>query len=75
METNPTCPKCSSAMEEGFVLDRGESYYVPQWQPGQPENTRILGMSTGIPKVNKDQWRPIATYRCTHCGYLESYAP
>ncbi len=75
METILTCPKCAGAMEEGFLPDQSEGFYVPHWQPGSPEPVRFLGGNVGTFKVNKDQWRPVITYRCTQCGFLESYAP
>lgn len=75
METTLTCPKCANAMEEGFIPDQGETNQSPYWQPGRPEAVRFLGMNVGKVNVDKDQWRPITTYRCTQCGFLESYAP
>lgn len=75
METNPTCPKCSSAMEEGFMPDIGEGPALTRWHPGEPVPIRFLGSNMGIFKVNLKQLRPVVTYRCTQCGYLESYAP
>ena len=65
------CPKCKSAMEEGFVLDRGDSNAatVSNWVEGTPDK-RWWGMKTGD-KVRLE----IITFRCVRCGYLESYAP
>lgn len=75
METTQTCPKCGSAMDEGFIVDRAEGFYVPQWQSGPPQSTRLLGINVGGVNVNVKLWRPVTTYRCAQCGYLESYAP
>ena len=64
------CVKCSSPMEEGFTLDFGDGGIYPgRWLKGHPEpsfwqNTRTKG----------HECRRIETYRCTRCGYLESYA-
>jgi len=75
METTLTCPKCAGTMEEGFTVDRGNAVFVANWQPGPTKIGHFLGMSTGIVNTNKDQWRPVATYRYTQCDYLEAYAP
>jgi hypothetical protein len=69
--TSPNqCPKCNSAMEQGFVLDNsyGERI-VSQWVPGAP----LTSFWTGT-KVPDKELVPIGTYRCSGCGYLESYA-
>jgi hypothetical protein len=58
-------------MEEGFILDLGEgdSRRVAQWVSGPPEPSFWMGLKTkGKPK------HPIRTFRCTRCGFLESYA-
>ena len=57
-------------MESGFVLDEtyggvGQS----NWTEGEPKKS----IWTGI-KVPREACHPITTYRCTKCGYLESYA-
>lgn len=75
MENALACPKCSNAMEEGFTVDRGQDFYVPIWQPGQPKAARFLGMGLGGIVAKRKLWRSIVTYRCTQCGFLESYAP
>ena len=67
-----TCPKCKSAMEEGFIADyKGESSAkVSKWVEGEPERSFWLGIKTEG-RVNL----PVKTFRCVRCGYLESYAP
>ena len=75
METAPTCPKCSGAMEQGYIPDEGKGNFLANWYPGTPEALRFLGMNTGIAKTNEKRRRPVVTYRCTQCGYLDSYAP
>jgi len=62
-------PKCRAAMEEGFINDHthgGEM--VSEWVGGQPDK-RWWGLKTG----GKEKLE-VATYRCTGCGYRESYA-
>jgi hypothetical protein len=65
-----TCPKCHRAMEEGYVLDRVRPPAMGQavWIPGAP----VRSFWTGL-KVDRATMKPITTYRCTGCGYLESY--
>jgi hypothetical protein len=58
-------------MEEGIALELGDGNMpmVGHWHPGKP-----IRKWWGL-KVDKRQRREIATWRCTSCGYLESYAP
>lgn len=65
------CPRCDGEMQEGFLLDRGdlEMRHPSVWVAGAPEKSLWLG--------TKIEGRPsfqISSYRCTSCGYLESYA-
>jgi hypothetical protein len=71
----PNCHTCRTAMEEGFLLDRGHanSADVAKWVEGPPEMGRWLGMNTGI-KTKEREMLPVAVYRCPRCGLLESYA-
>ncbi len=65
MSTHKTCPKCQDFMEEGVVSDGGFARY---WFRGIPKvswNGRI--------KVSWKERLPVITYRCTGCGYLETY--
>jgi hypothetical protein len=69
MEPNSICPKCKEKMEQGFVVDYGHgNTTVSHWSAGEPQRCFPWG---GV--IVKDQ-RQITTYRCTECGYLESYA-
>ena len=69
---DPVCPRCRSAMEEGFVLDHGhmDARKTTQWVEGEPVRSFWAG---GI-KVKGLRKLPISTWRCTRCGLLESYA-
>lgn len=65
-----TCPKCSGSMSEGFVLDQGHgSRSVAAWVDGAP----VKSIWTGV-KLRGKTPIEIASWRCTSCGYLESYA-
>lgn len=67
---NLTCPKCKGQMEEGFIADNTYGGIVTsKWVEGQPEKS----FWTGIKTRDKERIQ-ITTYRCTGCGYLESYA-
>ena len=64
------CPRCRQRMVEGFVRDQDSgSSYASKWVEGAPEKSFWTGTKT----AGKKQV-PVATYRCTGCGYLESYA-
>jgi len=68
-------PKCKSRMEEGYVLDRGHlnvsnllTWIAGAWAPPTLKE-RILS-----DPLKGKQHRPISSYRCIRCGYLEIYA-
>lgn len=69
MTTND-CPKCRSRMEEGFIQDSYQHQVkTTRWIEGAPEKSFFQGIKTR----GKRQF-PLTVYRCTRCGYLESYA-
>lgn len=69
-----TCPKCNSEMETGWVLDKGHlSEFQTNWVPGKPKNTLFSFFTGGKSRTGKVV-RPIESYRCLECGYLEFYA-
>lgn len=65
------CPKCDTIMETGFLLDRGDHNSPSQsvWIRGVPEPSFWTGL-----KMGGKEKLPVLTYRCSKCGYLESYA-
>ena len=66
------CPKCAAEMEPGFVLDKSysEQYFSePEWAEGVPEHSLWTGL-----KLRGRERLPVTTYKCTGCGFLESYA-
>ena len=72
MTTEPIdCPKCSAPMVQGFIVDRdhGGSRHVSNWVEGAPERSFWSGT-----KVPVEKCIPIGTFRCSACGFLESYA-
>jgi hypothetical protein len=57
-------------MVEGFLLDQGHgSRSVGAWVEGAP----VKSIWTGISLKGRTPIE-IATWRCSGCGYLESYA-
>lgn len=67
-----TCPKCSGEMETGFLIDKshGDQYSnAPEWAEGAPETSFWTGL-----ELKGRERHPVVTYRCSTCGYLESYA-
>lgn len=71
MKTPGRCPKCDGRMAEGFVLDHGDygAVNVATWQAGAPQKSFWVNV-----KQVKSEQRPVSTFRCDRCGYLESYA-
>jgi hypothetical protein len=65
-------------MEEGFMPEwTHPSLSVSKWYPGAPKEAEIKLMGVKVAEwleVYADRLRLITTYRCTGCGYLESYA-
>ena len=69
-----TCPDCGKAMEKGFVPDFAYAAIAQMvWHRGEPEPAHLLGIKTGV-KVDKKEFVPITSYRCTGCGVLRFYA-
>jgi len=69
-ETSQRCPKCKGIMEQGFILDCTHGrYLVSQWVAGAPRKSFWSGT-----KLPDEKPVPIGTFRCSTCGYLESYA-
>jgi hypothetical protein len=59
------CPKCSGEMEKGFLGDKSDL---------ANEVRQCWGTGISITGGGLDNSHPVTTYRCTSCGYLESYA-
>jgi predicted nucleic-acid-binding Zn-ribbon protein len=69
-KTSQSCPKCNGHMEQGFVLDNTYgARVVSQWAAGAPQKSFWSGT-----KLPDEKLIPIGTFRCSSCGYLESYA-
>ena len=58
-------------MAAGFVPDvTGGPTVQSEWIEGEPRPAFFGGL-----KMSGTVGYPIVTYRCTRCGYLESFAP
>jgi hypothetical protein len=66
------CLRCKGPMKRGFLLDYSDgSHYAANWIEGIPEKSQWGAKdSVKIPRARIE----VATYRCSSCGYLESYA-
>ena len=65
------CPKCNGEMVQGFIVDHhaGGKRLVSNWVAGPPQKS--FWHSTDVPA---DKCIPVGTFRCSACGFLESYA-
>ena len=65
------CPRCRGPMEAGYVADKGHGDMLKrqEWIAGEPEKSIWHGL-----KTKGRERHPLRTFRCTRCGYLESYA-
>lgn len=64
------CPKCNGEMVQGFICGReGPNRVVSTWAEGAPENGGWL-----FRQVRAGKCVPVGTFRCSACGFLESYA-
>jgi hypothetical protein len=65
------CPKCKGEMVQGFIVDwyGGGRRRLVNWIEGPPEKSVWHGTS-----VPADKGIPVGMFRCSGCGFLESYA-
>ena len=69
MPSDVKCSKCSGEMQEGLVVDLNYSGILQSmWIEDQAGNGIGPGTTDGKRKVKT------ITYRCSSCGYLDSYA-
>ena len=67
------CPKCNGVMVQGFIIDfMGTKFsVVSNWIEGAPGKATWFGTSVPAPA---EKCIPVGTFRCSVCGFLESYA-
>ena len=70
--TAPECPVCRVHMEEGHLLDAGNSNRLQRmsWIEGEPEKGGLHGY-----RVKGKRRLPTITWRCPRCGWLLWFAP
>ena len=66
------CPKCDGVMVQGFISDykSDKILRVSEWVEGAPGKSSWF---TGVPAPS-EKCIPVGTFRCSACGFLESYA-
>ena len=64
------CPKCNGEMAQGFTFEsQGPKRMISTWVEGEPEKS--FWQNTNVPA---EKCIPVGTFRCSACGFLESYA-
>jgi hypothetical protein len=64
------CPKCGGDMVRGFILDTTHrGVVVSRWVEGVAEKSVWVGL-----KIQDRKPIAIGSFRCSTCGFLESYA-
>jgi hypothetical protein len=65
------CPKCNGEMVQGFIVDHhgGGKRLVSNWVEGAPEKSVWR-----VTKASTEKCIPVGVFRCSACGFLESYA-
>jgi hypothetical protein len=67
------CPKCNGEMVQGFTCGReGPNRVIHTWDEGTPE--KVGWLFRQVRKVPPDKSVPVGVFRCSACGFLESYA-
>ncbi len=71
MSSDPrVCARCGGAAEEGFLVDTDRGGVKQErWIAGPPEPS-----SWQLTKTKGKACFLVATYRCTACGHLSSFA-
>ena len=67
------CSKCNGEMQEGYLPGH---HFPAMWAKGAPDLHKRSWMFP-YPRLKKYDPRKamvVATYRCSQCGFLESYA-
>ena len=62
------CTKCNGQMNEGLVVDFNYTGAIPSMWVEDQAQINGSNMMNGKRKIKT------VTYRCTDCGYLDSYA-
>jgi hypothetical protein len=69
MPSDFRCSKCSGEMQEGLVVDLNYAgVFQSMWIDEQ------VGANSGPGAMDSKRKVKTITYRCSSCGYLDSYA-
>jgi hypothetical protein len=65
------CPKCAGEMVQGFIVDwaQGGARRVLNWVEGAPAKSFWHGT-----RAPAEKSMAVGTFRCSQCGFLESFA-
>lgn len=68
------CPKCNSEMEEGMTVEYKSpgGFEINVNLPKKETWGKTFKPGFFVDSVEREL--PITSYRCTSCGYIESYA-
>ncbi|WP_297833414.1 hypothetical protein [Thermomonas sp.] len=72
----PTCIHCNGTLEPGYLLDRDGRYRPRQqrWVAGVVDDSVLGALFQRSAMQNIGDTLPVTTYRCTTCGWLDSFA-
>ncbi len=74
-QLDPTCPKCGSPMELGYIPDYAHgAVLLGRWIRGRPKPGFLSSLDRLRIWPPSARTVPIGVYRCQSCGYLEFYA-
>lgn len=66
-----TCGKCGGTMAVGVIVDHSHGKSYPErWQKGEASVSKWWGL-----REDRRAQLDVQTWRCSRCGFLESYAP
>jgi hypothetical protein len=66
----PTCVRCDTEMEQGFLVDHGYAMIFPAaWGAGVPKWSRWSGL-----KLARKDKIPVGAFRCPTCNRIELFA-
>ena len=69
MPSDSKCSKCSGEMQEGLVVDLN---YAGVLQSMWVEDQAVVSVGSGT--LDGKKKIKTTTYRCSRCGFLDSYA-
>ena len=72
-KSEPTCPQCQTAMEEGHQLDHGHARLLAgKWVKGPADWAGFEKWWNN--SLRKHDVYRITSYRCPECGMLQNFA-